>query len=116
MPSDTIFISSDHPSFPAVEGVRMIVVRVGVKGYFPIHTQLSMRELNDYYDIPEAVVESAVAGSMFGWDVPAARPALDYARLSGEELKKVLRARGYVLEELDQDNPYTQWMNSGSEP
>ena len=34
--------------------------------------------------LPEAVAEAALAGSMFGWACPAARPALDFARQENE--------------------------------
>ena len=114
MPANVSFISSDHPSFPAAVGVGMIAIKVGEQGYFPIYTKLSMRDLNDGRDIPASVIESAVAGSMFGWDVPAAHAALDHLHM--QHLEEKLKARGYVLEELDEDNPYNQWMNSGSEP
>jgi hypothetical protein len=52
-----------------------IAVVVGAVGFFPLYNQLTVDELNGCH-LPDDVAEAALAGSMFGWDTPAAAPAL----------------------------------------
>ena len=58
---------------PAEYGLRwpVVFVKVGETGYW---------EASDPDQIPEYVAESALAASMFGWNTPAAQPALDYVQ------------------------------------
>jgi hypothetical protein len=56
----------------------VIAIKVGEPGYYPVFGKYSAASLNSA-DVTPAIVESAVAGSMFGWDCPAARAAVQYA-------------------------------------
>lgn len=53
----------------------VIGVRRGESGYWPVYTQLTAAELNEGKCTP-AQAAAMHAGSMFGWDVPAADPDL----------------------------------------
>ena len=57
---------------------KVIAIKIGEEGYYPIHSKFSADELNDK-DVTPAIVESAVTGSMFGWDRISAKAALQYA-------------------------------------
>lgn len=57
---------------------KVIAIKVGERGYFPIYGKFSAEELNTD-DVTPEIVESAVAGSMFGWGCPAAKAARQYA-------------------------------------
>lgn len=46
------------------------------RGFYPIFTPATAADLND--DTPADVLEAALIGSMFGWNVPGARPAAAY--------------------------------------
>jgi len=59
----------------------VIAIKIGQRGYYPITGEFNADELNSP-DVTQQIIESAVAGSMFGWDCPAAALALKYA--SGE--------------------------------
>ena len=59
---------------------KVIAVAVGDKGYYPITSKLSAEELNKIAGIPFEIAESAVAGSMFGWDAPTAARAVAFAK------------------------------------
>ena len=56
----------------------VIAIKVGEQGYYPIYSKESADELNTE-DITTEIVESAIAGSMFGWSCPAANAALRFA-------------------------------------
>jgi hypothetical protein len=49
------------------------------KGYYPIYTDSTPERLNPP-DMTPDILEAAHIGSMFGWDVPGAKPAVDYIR------------------------------------
>ena len=57
---------------------KAIAIKIGGNGYSPILSRLSADELNPD-DVTPEIVESAVAGSMFGWGCPAAKAALLFA-------------------------------------
>jgi hypothetical protein len=57
---------------------QVIAINVGEQGYYPIFCKCSADALNST-NVTHEIVESAVAGSMFGWDCPAARAAVQYA-------------------------------------
>ena len=56
----------------------VICVVVGESGYYPIFTAQTADTLNGTA-LPESVLTAAVIGSMFGWDVPGAKDAVEYA-------------------------------------
>lgn len=55
----------------------VICVVVGESGYYPIFTAETADTLNGS-EIPEYVLTAAVIGSMFGWNVPGAKDAVQY--------------------------------------
>jgi hypothetical protein len=63
----------------------VIGLKLGERGFYPIHTPLDVEYLNGEAVSPE-VIESAVIGSMFGWDVPGAIPALQGFERDGATL------------------------------
>lgn len=56
----------------------VIAVKAGQSGYWPIYSRRRADVLNPK-DMTPAILESAMAGSMFGWNVPAAALAMAYA-------------------------------------
>ena len=61
---------------------QLICIKRGVPGYFPVSLRsifdkrISAQQMADQLNegIAPEVVEAMIAGSMFGWDVPAADP------------------------------------------
>jgi hypothetical protein len=49
------------------------------RGYYPIYANSTPERLNPP-DMTTEVLEAAHIGSMFGWDVPGAEPALTYIK------------------------------------
>lgn len=81
----------------------VIAVKVGEVGYYPVFALVDFETLNGC-EIPDDVLESALAGSMFGWDVEAAEAAIEFCRA---ELLKKLEAQGYAVEDLRPPIPKT---------
>jgi hypothetical protein len=52
----------------------VVAVRRGVAGCYAIHTRQTAAELNDAEGTTPAQAAAMYAGSLFGWDVPAADP------------------------------------------
>jgi hypothetical protein len=68
-----------HPQqagLPA-QAETLIAMTVGERGYATIRTRLAPIELNPEGTTDE-ILESAIAGSMFGWETKAARLALTF--------------------------------------
>ena len=69
-------------------GKRIGIVRYLETGYYPCdfdsqgNTIEQVKEhvnlLNERLEIPKNVADAMLYGSMFGWHVPAARPAVEY--------------------------------------
>jgi hypothetical protein len=55
----------------------VIALKYSEKGFYPIYTQAKVEDLNPP-DVTQAIRESAIMGSMFGWDVPGADLAREY--------------------------------------
>jgi len=66
-PAHMALIDTDAP---------IVAVKQGEKGYWPIYHP-SYEELNER-PASEEVLRSAIQASMFGWDAPIARAALDW--------------------------------------
>ena len=71
----------------AAKGKRIGIVKVGEKGYYltdyDTHNTedealAHVRLMNEARNIPYEVEQSALEGSMFGWDCPAAQTCLDF--------------------------------------
>lgn len=71
-------IYADPKKFGVFIEAPVIAIKIGEPGYYPIFGKYSAASLNSS-DVTPSIVESAVAGSMFGWDCPAAKAALQYA-------------------------------------
>lgn len=54
----------------------VFAVKAGEIGYYPIYTHANAEKLN--HGAPADVLEAALAGSMFGWNIPAADAARAY--------------------------------------
>jgi hypothetical protein len=70
---DVAFVDNgwdQSPGAPPVIGIKR-----GEIGFWPVFTRLAAAELNDGKCTP-AQASAMHAGSMFGWDVPAADPDL----------------------------------------
>jgi hypothetical protein len=75
---DTIFVDVRDTSLEHhVEGVRVIAVKRGEKGYYKITTSASVDTLNGG-PMPKDVIDSAIGASMFGWEAPIAQKALEW--------------------------------------
>lgn len=55
---------------------EVIIIRRGVDGYYPYKGHRSAGQINELLEVSEAQKEAMIAGSMFGWNVPGADPAL----------------------------------------
>ena len=58
---------------------KVIMIKKGVKGYIPTDIKGGEKvadKLNERFGITKPQEEAMIAGSMFGWDVPAADPSL----------------------------------------
>jgi len=71
---------SDYPWLyaPLNGGATLFAVREGERGYYSIATVETAASLNPP-QIPPEVLESALMGSLFGWDAPCALTALLYS-------------------------------------
>jgi hypothetical protein len=72
---DVLYIDSTMPYFRT--DAPLVAIKRGESGYHPIYSRSSADELNGG-EVSAEVIDSAVAGSMFGWHVPAAAPAVEY--------------------------------------
>lgn len=79
-----IYISTARPSLACLDELKdtnFIRVVVGQSGYETFKTLKHETVTEDTLNkctLPECVIEAAIAGSMFGWAIPAARPVIDY--------------------------------------
>lgn len=55
----------------------IIALKYGEIGYYPIYSSASLLDLNGG-EISPKIVEAAIYGSVFGWDTPIAKPAVQY--------------------------------------
>lgn len=56
----------------------VFAVRAFERGYFPVFTHATAAQLNETRAPSDAVLESALMASMFGWHVPAAKLAREF--------------------------------------
>ena len=73
---NVLFVTADMAHVTA-SASPIIAITKGELGYHPIQTQASVEELNQP-GASAAILQSAVEASMFGWDTPAAKPALEF--------------------------------------
>ena len=66
------FIDNSRDKSPSA--TKVIGVRRGETGYYPIHSRLSADELNAKYKVTPAQREAMYNGSLFGWETPGADP------------------------------------------
>ena len=81
---DKIFLDVKSLGFPVSTNATVIGVMLEKTGFWPINTNATAAELNGQ-DVTPEILEAAMAASLFGWDVPAAKPAFDFLarRLNG---------------------------------
>jgi hypothetical protein len=65
-----------YPDYHTTEA-KVICLELGKSGYTEIFSEADVDDLN-YCHIGVEVIESALAGSMFGWNIPAAKLAVDF--------------------------------------
>lgn len=77
MPRNKLYVT---PAAAKVDGfvkAPVIGIQLGQTGYWPIYTAAPIEELNEG-PVPDDVIASAVGASMFGWDAPIARKAIEF--------------------------------------
>lgn len=80
-PIEALTFYIDTPKSVAHSGkCPVIAVQYGEQGYWPIHTKRCAAELNERNGWTTDELEAAFHGSMFGWDCPAAQPAIEGVR------------------------------------
>lgn len=73
----TIFAAAELVGVRHLTDATVVAVCYGEAGFYPIYTRMAVDELNPE-DVTPEIVESAVIGSMFGWNVPGAALAVAY--------------------------------------
>lgn len=68
-----------RPDYITQTDAPVICYKLGETGFWPIYTKKDVTDLN-WDGVTEEILESAEIGSMFGWDVPGAKLAKDFAR------------------------------------
>lgn len=76
MKIDTIFIPADQVPQSGI-ATPLIAVKFLESGFYPVYTRSTAECLNGS-DVTPEIMESAIIGSMFGWDVPGAKEARHY--------------------------------------
>lgn len=61
----TIFLEPDDRFHRGT--AKLVAVKVGEKGYYPVHTELSAQELNGDRPMTEEERQAAITCSMWGW-------------------------------------------------
>ena len=78
MKKQIVFLNAKDAHVSHSTDAPVIAVEYMERGYYPIYTQSTAEILNRDKGITPEVLEAALVGSMFGWTVPGARPAVDY--------------------------------------
>lgn len=65
-------------------GAKVIAIKRGENGFYPIYTQLTADQLNESAGVSSAQREAMITGSMFGWETKGADPK-SYEKLSKEQ-------------------------------
>lgn len=82
------------------KGKRIGIVKFNEIGYYPTNydhhetvdqCEDHVRLINESLGVSPEIEEAMLSGSMFGWDVPAARPAVERYGWLGIELQPRLR-------------------------
>jgi len=68
-----------RPEYVIQTDAPVVCYVVGETGFYPIRTNAKPDDLN-WDGTTDEILESAEAGSMFGWDAPSAALALDFAK------------------------------------
>jgi hypothetical protein len=77
MQGKIIFATAQQARVSHQTDAPVVAITYNQTGFHPIRTQAKVEDLNEPDATPE-VIESAVFGSMFGWDTPAAERAVNY--------------------------------------
>jgi hypothetical protein len=57
----------------------VVAIKLNESGFYPIYTYATAAQLNEVFGWTDDVIDAAIAGSMFGWHVPAAKKAVEAA-------------------------------------
>jgi hypothetical protein len=55
---------------------KVVALKPGVDGYYPVETNKSADELNDVIGVTKAQAEAMFIGSLFSFDAPGANPEM----------------------------------------
>ena len=77
---NTIYIESNK--VPMAIKSPLIAITFGELGFTPIYSNSDAAYLNGE-EVDESVVQSALEASMFGWNTPAAKSAVEYFTQKG---------------------------------
>lgn len=78
MKQETI-IYADADKFGILASTRIIAIKIGEPGFYTVEARAGKNaDWLNTPDITPEIVESAIAGSMFGWNVPAAQAAVRF--------------------------------------
>lgn len=55
---------------------HVIMIKRGESNYYPVITKRSADEMNRLVGVTKAQAQAMFIGSLFGWDVPGANPAV----------------------------------------
>ena len=77
MATKTVLFVSAEMAHVDASASPIIAITKGELGYHPIQTQAMLEDLNPP-GASAAILQSAIEASMFGWDTPAAKPALEF--------------------------------------
>jgi hypothetical protein len=72
-------VDKQLPAFQGDIDAPVVALIEGEIGYWPIYSRADVDDLN-LEPLPPEVAEAALAGSMFGWHVPAAAEAAAWAK------------------------------------
>lgn len=64
----------DMCAFPHPETGEPIIIKRGEPGYWPMPSSIAIDRFNASFAVTPAKIAAMEAGSLFGWDVPAADP------------------------------------------
>ena len=76
--TNRVFFTTPAKACVSDPTVRLVAMKVGEKGFYPITTSGLTPDMLNPAGTDDAIIESALAASMFGWDIPAALPCLAF--------------------------------------
>lgn len=101
--SKKIYINAAHHGLAsAAYGAEVISITAGVVGFRLEHVNPEELDKLNPPGLSNELERSFVAGSMFGWDAPAAVPAIEFCRVCAQsEIEKLVADRKVLVDALD---------------